>query len=337
MEMPLPWGGHETNTVLSDIARVSLSDAVDLLIAVSLDTADTADDSRRSQFVKFGRAATTYAIQNPQPAWVVAGQSNDDFVESLIRWVETCAPMPTVASSLNEPSTVMTETFQSLGFQDTLNWMLEGSDRIKDTAGQWISRKKDVIGHRLSQNVMALTRSSLHPKIARFVGDVIVYINERGNSQHLGAIPATVLADLEAVAAERTEEDPLIVVGHSMGGVILYDLISGFIPSRWPDLIIDALVTVGSQVALFEEMKQFRLRDDSVPGPGRDRMPRPANLRRWINIFDTTDVLSFAANKVFDGVEDYAFSSETDTFSSHSAYFLRPSFYERLRVRLSTP
>ena len=45
--------------------------------------------------------------------------------------------------------------------------------------------------------------------------------------------------------------DKLIAVGHSMGGVILYDLLSD--PDKpLGDLKLDLLVTVGSQVGVFE-------------------------------------------------------------------------------------
>ncbi len=275
---------------------------------------------------------------------MVAGQSNDDFVERLVKEVDA----PAVAIVPGSGAAAPPPGFRSLGFNESLNQLLEGADRVQAAAsqwftsatgavGRWATSKKDEAGSWLSRQLVDRYRDSLHTKLSTFVGDVLVYINERGDATNPGAIPRVVLGDLESASAERTQADPLIVVGHSLGGVILYDLFSGFLPTRRPDLVIDVLVTVGSQVGLFEEIKQFRLRNDSVPGPGAARMPRPANVRRWVNIFDELDVLSFSAGKIFADVEDYDFSSETATLSAHSAYFLRSSFYHRLRERLFPP
>jgi hypothetical protein len=54
----------------------------------------------------------------------------------------------------------------------------------------------------------------------------------------------------------------------------------------------------------------------------------------WINVYDYTDILSFACRRIFANVEDFEFDNVAGLFDAHSAYFQRPSFYSRLRNRL---
>ena len=53
-----------------------------------------------------------------------------------------------------------------------------------------------------------------------------------------------------------------------------------------------------------------------------------------LTFLDELDVLSFRAATLFDGVDDFAFSSGTGILDAHTAYFKRNQFYHRLRVRL---
>jgi hypothetical protein len=46
-------------------------------------------------------------------------------------------------------------------------------------------------------------------------------------------------------------------------------------------------------------------------------------------------VLSFSCGKIFAGVEDLEFDNVAGLLEAHSAYFKRPSFYQRLRKRLN--
>jgi hypothetical protein len=119
-----------------------------------------------------------------------------------------------------------------------------------------------------------------------------------------------------------------------MGGNIIYDILSYF----EPDLRVDILVTVGSQVGLFEEMKIFRLRKADIPDPKdptKVRMPKPAGLNRWLNVYDLNDVLSFGASEIFENAQDYPYSTGGGLILAHTSYFTRPSFHDHLGKRLA--
>jgi hypothetical protein len=74
--------------------------------------------------------------------------------------------------------------------------------------------------------------------------------------------------------------------------------------------------------------------DLDIPRSAQDRAPAPAAASKWLNIFDTNDILSFAAEGVFAKVTDYKYSTGQDAFHAHSSYFNRPSFQERLGARI---
>src|SRR5262249_2230670 len=113
-------------------------------------------------------------------------------------------------------------------------------------------------------DVFLRARAPVHRMLSTFLGDVFVYFHQRGTRRKL--IADTIVADLHKAVANRSSTgEPLIVVAHSMGGIILYDLLT----SDLTNLDIDVLVTVGSQIAVIEELKLFTSSDPSVPDSTR--------------------------------------------------------------------
>src|SRR5262249_5294907 len=133
------------------------------------------------------------------------------------------------------------------------------ADGLKEAVGRIIS----LPGSAMSSAVLTLGRKNTHLGAAQFVGDVFQYLHKRGDKNAQGPIVKKVLGEFRTARNAKTSLDPkLIVVGHSLGGVISYDILTYFDPS----IEVDVLVTVGSQVALFEEMALYRVsRPDFVP------------------------------------------------------------------------
>jgi hypothetical protein len=90
--------------------------------------------------------------------------------------------------------------------------------------------------------------------------------------------------------AERESDDPLIVVTHSMGGTIMYDIPTVF----RPDLQVDCWISVGSQVAQFHSLGFLA----SQLGANAEAPPRAplstSTLKRWYNIYDPLDPLNLS-------------------------------------------
>ena len=73
--------------------------------------------------------------------------------------------------------------------------------------------------------------------IATFIGDAFQYLSERGDGSAPGPIGRTVLAALlEGSARARQSDEPLVVISHSFGGEIVYDILTHYAEeqtSRW--------------------------------------------------------------------------------------------------------
>lgn len=269
-------------------------------------------DQGYGELVEGYMASIAYAGDHPVPAWAFQepSLSNKEFVEQLVAAIEPYRP----GALAGKPA-------EALGIGSWFQSLKEAMSRLADAPGD-----------ALTSLAVGLARKSVHAKASRFLGDVFVYLDRRGTLEQPGKILEDVLAKLRAAqAAKRPGDDKLIVIGHSLGGVIMYDVLTCFAP----DVEVDAFVTVGSQVALFEEMALYRTSAQEPPAnPDKDRLERPARAVRWLNVYDTNDVFSFRTNAVFNGVDDYRFDTGYGLLDAHGGYFARPSFYKRLAVRL---
>lgn len=257
-------------------------------------------------------ASIAYANDHLAPAWALSNPAldNQEFVQKLLQEIK---PYRAAMTGQSVESLGLKQWFQS--FKES------------------ISRLGDAPGDAASEIVTGLARKSLHEKASRFLGDIFVYLSERGTKEAPGPIVQKIVMDLKrAVDAKQTGDDKLVVIGHSLGGVILYDIVTYF----WPDLDIDIFVSVGSQIAVFEEMTLYRAsRHDLPANPPKDRLGKPNAFGRWLNVYDTNDVFSFRTQGVFDGPDDYRFDTGYGLLQAHGGYFARPSFYKRLAARLS--
>jgi hypothetical protein len=199
----------------------------------------------------------------------------------------------------------------------------------------------DPLRNAASDAVLRLVRKPLSDQIALFLGDIFVYLRWRETDGAAGTynrIFEPIIKALSHANAAHTGSRKTVIVGHSLGAVILYDLLSDTralteIATRTgTPLVVDALVTVGAQPGLFADMGLYNRQ------PGADgRLAKPECVQRWMNVYDYTDVLSFRAEPFFADVKDFEFDNVSGALEAHSAYFRRPSFYKRLRARLAEP
>jgi hypothetical protein len=283
-------------------AQQDLQLTIDLLYDAALaqgsDNEQTAHELARSYL-----RASAQAAQEPAPAWL-NGAQEDNFVDQL---QYNCLPSRE------------SESFGGLSKES----LIEGLQRLKGAGAKAASTAG-----------IARGRQKINARVARFVGDCFVYLKTRGVKARPGPIVQLVLDDLEAARQGKTEkDDKLVVIAHSFGGEIIYDIVTHFSV----DIEIDCLITVGSQVGLFEEMKLFVESRNSVPiDPPKGRVPRPKNLMRWLNVVDRNDIFSYLVEPVFNDCSDFEYDTGFGIAGAHGGYFLRPSFYRRLAQRLQT-
>ncbi|MEU6085315.1 hypothetical protein ABZ865_00650 [Streptomyces sp. NPDC047085] len=109
---------------------------------------------------------------------------------------------------------------------------------------------------------------------------------------------------------EQAPGDAVTVIAHSLGGVACVDMLVQEELDR-----VDQLITVGSQAPFFYEAGALV----SLEYP----QALPAHFpRRWLNLYDRRDLLSFTAAKVF---PSHAYDQEVDNRQpfpfAHSAYW----------------
>lgn len=283
-----------------DMARRDFRTAIDLLYASAMAGAESEEEAR--DLAKSYELAIAYADANPQPAWL-ADAEPDNFADRLNHAAR--------ASDV-----------ESFGVGGILDSLKEGVSRLFNAAPDATT---EVAGR--------LLRKKLNATITRFAGDAFVYLANRGTVDNPGPIVSTVLADLQkASAISKAEGEPLVVIAHSFGGEIVYDILTYFDPG----ISVDCLITVGSQVGLFEEMKLYKVSSSTLPpNPPVGRVVRPASLKRWLNVFDTNDILSYQLEPVVEGVSDFHYDTGYSSFGAHGGYFMRPSFYKRMAKRLA--
>ncbi|WGW03618.1 alpha/beta fold hydrolase domain-containing protein [Tropicibacter oceani] len=210
--------------------------------------------------------------------------------------------------------------------------------RARDLAQEALSRVNSS-GPFLLSVALAEARPKINQLVSQFLGDVFVYLDKRGTAGAPGIVPNIVLDKLKALHAIKLERggEPLIVVSHSMGGQLIYDIVSHFLPKdpALANIKIDFWCASASQVGFFEEGKLFLEADPShvtgkkVPFPG-------GNLGYWWNVHDQNDFLSFTGRDIFEGIDDEAYDSGMSLIKAHGGYLARPSFYRRMAEKITS-
>ncbi len=167
--------------------------------------------------------------------------------------------------------------------------------------------------------------------VGRFIGDSVRYFSGRGTSNEPGQVITEIVKQVEQAGWPKPGAEPNVFITHSLGGAVFYDLFSYF----RSDLRFDLWVSVGSQLAYYEDAKLLAHRIEPSFEPGaaarKVRAPLPDDAA-WYNVFDVQDWLAFRAETVFENVKDWphAFPVNEHLGRVHTAYFDTVSFYQAL-------
>ncbi|MGW4568415.1 hypothetical protein ACWEN3_40720 [Streptomyces sp. NPDC004561] len=305
-ELELQPAGEEYQRapLLVTARQSSLSDALDLL-------SEAAEASLRGKeaaaTAELAERAAAYALRNPHPGWLDHVTDDPQFIGALANG--------DTAPALEAFGTAAVSPLALARYRESGARLAGALPRAGSTA------------------LLSHARRPVHHGVALFLGDVLVYVQQQGRTGALGPVAQRVAAAIEEGDRLRDAGDPhLVVIAHSMGGSICFDLLTR--PEPAPSVAVDTFVTVGSQVGLLAELGLF----PHVPRPP-DAAPRPvrppAGIGRRLNVYDINDSLSFLAAPVFDGAEDMRYSTGRGLLHAHSSYLSRPGFFLRLAGHLS--
>ncbi|MGH9844614.1 MAG: hypothetical protein ACREEM_38325 [Blastocatellia bacterium] len=120
-------------------------------------------------------------------------------------------------------------------------------------------------------------------------------------------------------------EPPVVLLAHSLGGIACVDLLN----ERDLSDRVPLLITAGSQAPFLYEMNALA----SLPfrEPLKSWFPR-----RWLNIYDPRDFLSYLARGVFDGpeIEDLRVDNREPFPQSHGAYWSNARVWNAIREEM---
>lgn len=175
----------------------------------------------------------------------------------------------------------------------------EGTERGLNT---WLLRRAGAVASRAVERRRRSLTEAAHPA----AGDVLRYLS-RGTAFREG---------LRALTAGL--EPPVVMIGHSLGGIIALDtLISAPLPQ------VGLLVTVGSQGPFLYESGAL----PSLEHPA----PLPSHVPTWLNLYDPRDLLGHVGAGLFPGrVTDVPVNSGQPFPAAHSAYWTNPAVYRHI-------
>lgn len=322
------------------LARTDLAHAIDVLLSpiiadeypLELPADATADEEerarRRGEREALLLIAADAAAQDPVLPKSLALAQSDEQAKDLIAEVIRDRFTQLLAESTAAPDLTAPDSVDG-GFEGSATppWI----SALDSRAREMLNRSGTRLGRAVGMTLLQARRRRVHTYAAHFLGDVFTYLSQRGTRERPGPIVECV-RDAIATARAEASGEPTIVVTHSMGGNIFYDILTHFAP----EISVDVWISAGGQVAQLEEMKLFMASDSNVRHPQRitgvaDR------VGTWLNVYDPADVFSFTAEPVFEDAVDIRFSTGADLSAAHGTYFRRPSFYRAVIEALLSP
>ena len=202
--------------------------------------------------------------------------------------------------------------------RDALVQRLQNAIAPEETRGfvtDWLRGKAVEFVERRATSAAADRRAGLMGASTPGIGDILLY-------QRRGEAIRQLVADTLSRAVQ-----PVVAVGHSLGGIVLVDLLSG---PQAP--AVRKLVTAGSQSPLFYLMDALVYL--------RRGAKQPAPFTPWLNIYNRQDFLSFCAARVFpnvQGISDEAVDPGVPFPPSHSAYWHYGPVYDLIAAAWPQP
>lgn len=278
------------------LAKESFVDAIAAASVVAISEATLhAPTNERRELEDFWVKAAAFADAGPPPGWLSSITSDSELISNLGREVDARANC----------SLAPTATPLGLGWKPSLpSW---------DANAFAASKGRELLAGALAQ----------------FLGDALMFFSRRDQSVLVRNEICASIVDAAKVAADKG--DPLILIGYSMGGAILHeiltdpDTVASIQAQTGRPLKIDLFLSVGTQIGMFAELKQFA---PHATGP----LAVPVD--HYWNVFDYNDTLAFLCAPTVPDAVDMEISTNANVVAAHGVYFESALFFSRLNARL---
>lgn len=178
-----------------------------------------------------------------------------------------------------------------------------------------------VFGGSITRRFVRPSRSAISRTIAPAIGDVCHYLAHGEKLRNL------VWAEIEQLSQQSAHD--IYLLGHSLGGVICFELLVEACNLEKPLLSrIKGLITVGSQSPLLYEFDALKTLPRERDHTGD---PLPSTFSRWLNIYDENDLLSYRAARLFKHAIDKQVDSMLQPAEAHSAYWAMNDTWAAIR------
>lgn len=236
-----------------------------------------------------GSAAMTEALHDSAAAELPGAIARAMFAQTLRQAAsDGLGPVPVLPSQRDRVLLAMTEALGGA----TLGWATSMAKTTAMLAWRWSGA-----------GVTERRRGAIMDVTSPVAGDILVYLSRGERIRRF-------IAD-----CCRDARPPIVLLGHSLGGIACLDLLA---TTRLPD--VTGLITVGSQGPLLYEI-------DALPSIAYGE-PLPPSVPAWTNIYDPRDLLAHVGAGLFPGrVVDVAVESGNPFPFAHSDYFGNPDFY----------
>lgn len=255
----------------------------------------------------------------------------DVFHAELVNLANEIAEKNTVAPG--KIATPGSKEVDTLGINDLFSNLNAVTNKLRENAEKVVSTIKentiDKSSRAASLAALEWQRTDKSRTALLFFGDVFEYLRRGWSKQPQENITTRVAKSIEAAFLKSKERnEPFVIVTHSFGSMILFDILTSYKFNQ--QIEVDLWFMAGAQVSLFAEMRLFA-NSGSVPGAGRPILPKPKQVKRWVNFYDQADIFSYLSTPVFgDQVLDIEFKQNANIKTAHGDYFAQPAFYAQL-------
>lgn len=151
----------------------------------------------------------------------------------------------------------------------------------------------------------ALRYHRLRRFFIEYLGDVIAYLHDNDLTKS-DSFRRNIFSRFEAslqgfktLPNFESQQPPLVIIGHSLGSVVLLDFLAHQIKAGNQDTLYQQLcgiVTLGSPLALWS--LQDKSLGKPLPFPGEGLSSEQQRLAQWINIYDKDDVIAYPLKSI---------------------------------------